>query len=255
MFPGDLNNWFLAFVRLSALLAVFPLFSMPNFPVRLRVALGALVAFLIAPVLPPLAVKPSSALGWIGLAATEAGVGLLLGFISRLLFYFLEFAGSLLATEMGFNAAASFDPISNTRSEAPGLILFYLGAVIFLSLDLHHWLLVALQQSYTVLPIGMARLREALFADVVNRVSQLFLIGLLMAAPVIAVTFLINLVFAVLGRAVPQMNIFAESFAFRILAGLGVFGLTLNMMGQHIVNYLRRLPEDLLRIAQLLRAG
>jgi len=76
----------------------------------------------------------------------------------------------------------------------------------------------------------------------------------LMAAPVIAVTFLINLVFAVIGRAVPQMNSFIESLAFRILAAMMVFGVTLPLMGQHIVNYLRRLPEDLLRVAQLLGA-
>ena len=73
-----------------------------------------------------------------------------------------------------------------------------------------------------------------------------------MAAPVIAVTFLINLVFSVIGRAVPQMNVFAESFSARTLAGLAVFGLSLNLIAQHAVNYLRRLPEDLARVAQLL---
>ena len=61
--------------------------------------------------------------------------------------------------------------------------------------------------------------------------------------------------FSVIGRAVPQMNIFVESLAFRILAGLMVFGLSLNLMAQHIVNYLRRLPEDLVRVAQLLGGG
>jgi flagellar biosynthetic protein FliR len=73
-----------------------------------------------------------------------------------------------------------------------------------------------------------------------------------MAAPMIAVAFLINLVFSVLGRAVPQMNIFLESFSFRILAGLLVFGLSLNLVAQHVVNYLHRLPEDVARVAQLL---
>ena len=50
------------------------------------------------------------------------------------------------------------------------------------------------------------------------------------------------------------MNVFTESFAFRTLAGLMVFGLTLNLMAQHITNYLNRLPEDILRVAQLLGA-
>ena len=255
MFGFDPTNWMLVFVRVSAMLAIFPLFSMQNFPVAMRLALSVLVSFLVAPLLPALASPPSNFVGMIGLLALEAGFGVLLGFVSRLFFYVLEFAGSLIAMEMGLNMAATFNPFSNTRSEAPGLILFNLGAIIFLTLNLHHYLLVALQRSFAVLPLGGGRLSPALFTDIVGRTSQIFLVGLLMAAPIIAVSFLINVVFSVVGRAVPQMNIFVESLAFRILAGLMVFGLTLNLMAQHIVNYLRRLPEDVLRVAQLLGAG
>jgi flagellar biosynthesis protein FliR len=48
------------------------------------------------------------------------------------------------------------------------------------------------------------------------------------------------------------MNVFAESFAVRPLIGLSVFGLTLDLMSQHIMNYMRQLPEDMLRVAQAL---
>jgi flagellar biosynthesis protein FliR len=74
------------------------------------------------------------------------------------------------------------------------------------------------------------------------------------AAPVIAVSFMITVIFAVLGRAVQQMNVFTESFAFRAMAGLATFGLSLQLMSEHITNYLRRLPEDMLRVAQLMGA-
>ncbi len=251
MSPFDLTNWMMVFVRVSALLAIFPIFSMTSVPVQMRLALGALVAFLVAPGLPPFQ-APDSFSSLIVLMMMEIGVGLLLGFVSRLLFYILEFTGNIIASEMGMNWGATFNPFSNSRSEAPGLILFYAGAMIFLTLDLHHWLLRALQRSYQMLPIGGAHLGPALFTDIVGRTGQLFVAGLLIAAPVIAVSFLVNLVFSVIGRAVPQMNIFVESFSFRTLAGLMVFGLTLNLMAQHMVNYLRRLPEDFVRVAQLL---
>lgn len=248
----DLATWLLVFVRLSGLLAVFPIFSMANVPVRVRVGLGALTAFLLSPVVPPLTHAPSALLSWIGLLAAELGVGLLLGFVCRLLFYILEFAGSVVATETGLNLAAAFNSLSQARSDAPGLILFNLGTVLFLALDLHHWLLLALRRIYHWLPIGGARLHEPLLAELVTRVGEVFLVGLLMAAPVLAVVFLINLLFAVLGRAVPQMNVFAESLSFRIVGGMAVFGLSLHLVAQHAVNYLRRLPEDVLRVAQLL---
>jgi flagellar biosynthetic protein FliR len=250
--PFDLTTWLLVFLRVGALLAVFPLFSMSNVPVQIRVALGALVALLIAAAVPALPQQPAGFAAVVFLMSKEVAVGLLLGFVSRLIFYTLEFAGNIIATELGLNSGAMLNPFSNARSEAPGLILFHLGALIFLTLNMHHWLLVAIQKSYLLLPLGGAHLHPALFHDIVGRTSQLFLLGLLMAAPVVAVSFLVNLVFSVIGRAVPQMNVFVESFSFRALAGLAVFGLTLNLIAQHAVNYLRRLPEDLLRVAQLL---
>jgi flagellar biosynthetic protein FliR len=250
--PFDLTTWMLVFLRASAMLTIFPLFSMQNFPVQLRIALGTLLSFLVAPTLPPAIGIPSSFVGLIMAMVAEVGIGLLLGFMCRLVFHVLEFAGNLISTEMGLNMASTLNPFTHGRSDVPGMVLYYLGAVLFLVLDLHHALLLAFQRAYAFLPIGGAHLKDALFTNVVGSTSHLFLAGLLMAAPVIAVSFLVNLVFSVLGRAVPQMNVFSESFAFRIFAGLAVFGLSLSLMAQHIVNYMRRLPDDVIRVAQLL---
>jgi len=46
----DLLNWLLVFLRAIALMTVFPIFSGANFPVQMRIALAALVSFLVAPV-------------------------------------------------------------------------------------------------------------------------------------------------------------------------------------------------------------
>ena len=147
MISFDLTNWMMVFVRVSALLAIFPLFSTQNVPVQARLALGALISFLLAPGLPTMAHAPTSLITLALLMAVEIGVGLLLGFVSRLLFYILEFAGNVISSEMGLNWGATLNPLSNTRSEVPGLMLFYLGAMAFLTLDMHQWILRALQRS------------------------------------------------------------------------------------------------------------
>jgi len=54
----DPTNWLLVFVRVSAMVAIFPLFSMQNFPVAMRLALATLISFLVSPLLPPLAGVP-----------------------------------------------------------------------------------------------------------------------------------------------------------------------------------------------------
>ena len=257
MFPTEPVVWMLVFARISAMLAIFPIFSSTTFPIQIRVALGALLSFLVASTLPsPQAIGLTSTWwGTVGALATETAVGLLLGFVARMVFYALDAAGTVIATEMGLMMAADFSPFSGVRSETVGVILNYLAITLFLSTDLHHWAIVAMQRSYVMLPIGGAGLSPALFTDLVKRTAWVFVLAAQLSAPLIATSFVITLVFSVLGRAVPQMNVFTEQFAFRAIGGLFVFGLTLNLSAQHITNFLNRLPEDMLQVAQLLRAG
>ncbi len=184
--------------------------------------------------------------------AMEVGVGLLFGFASRMIFFALDMAGAIIGSEIGLSLPPSLNPMSGAQTTAPGSILYYMSAMIWLSLDLHHWMLIGFQKTYAYLPIGGAHLSGAFALDIIGRTTGTFVIALQLAAPVMAVSFIVSLVFSVLGRAVPQMNVFYESFSIRILAGLSVFALTLQLMSQHIINYLHRLPEDVLSVAQML---
>ncbi|HEY9171781.1 MAG TPA: flagellar biosynthetic protein FliR [Verrucomicrobiae bacterium] len=251
----DFYNFALCFVRLGAFLYVLPFFSATNFPHTLRIALGLLTAMLLAPTLPPVAVGQASVFGLLGMLAQEVSIGLLLGFVARMVFYAADLAGGIIATEIGLNMGTIMNPLNRSASPIPGTILFFLAAVVMLTLDLHHWILAGFQQTYLVLPVGGAHLNETLFRTVLTSTSRIFVVGLQITAPVMAVSFVVTLVFAVLSRAVPQMNVFILSFSFRIVGGLAVFGFTLHLTAQHVMNYLRRLPEDLMGLAQILGAG
>lgn len=248
----NLTNWLMVFLRASAMLSVFPIFSARNFPVQLRLALGALLAAMVAATLPANAVQASDFWGLAGVMAMEIGLGLLIGFASRMVFFALEIAGNVISSEIGLSTPPGINPLSESAMTTPATILYYLAAMLWLSLDMHHWMLIGFQKTYVFLPIGSAHLSQALVTDIVARTGGIFTIALQMAAPLLAVSFIISLIFAVLGRAVPQMNVFSESFAVKPLVGMSVFGLTLDLMAQHIMNYLRHLPEDMLRVAQIL---
>lgn len=247
--------WMLVFVRASAFLLVIPIFSATSIPRRVRVSLAALLAMLVAPSLPPLVLPEPTLVAWIGLFVREALAGLAIGFVTRMVFFVCDFAGRLMTNEMGLNMASIFNPMSGDSTQAPGLILFYFSATVLLSLDMHQWVLVGFHETYTVLPAGTARSGQALLSAMIGHTGQVLRVGVLMAAPLMAVSFVVVLVFSILGRAVPQMSSFLESFAVRALGGLIVFGLSLDVLAQHLLNYLRRLPADMLQVAQYLGAG
>jgi flagellar biosynthetic protein FliR len=250
--PFGYDIWVLVFLRLSAFLLVLPFFSATNFPIAMRVGIAALSALLLAPTLPPVSLGQLGLLSALGLMIQEVSIGLLLGFISRMIFYAADLAGNIIATEIGLNMGAVFNPLTQQSSVIPGTILFFLAAIVMLTLDLHHWVLAGFQQTYLVLPFGGAHLNEALFTSVVAHTSRIFVVALQISAPILAVSFVVTLVFAMLSRAVPQVNVFILSFSFRIIGGLAVFGFTLQLTAQHVLNYLRRLPDDLLVLARLM---
>ena len=246
-----ITTWFLVFTRVGAMLTVLPMFSTQAIPVQIRIGLGALMAFLMTPLLPVVEADGLSIWLLVKLLFMEASIGLLLGFVCRIVFYALEIAGSFVSTEMGLSMPAEFNQLVSGPAMVPGIILYWIALMLLLSLDLHHWMIVGFQKSYALIPFGGAHLSEALLVDVIARTGKVFALALQIAAPVMAVSFLVTVVFALLGRAVPQMNVFAESFPVLTLLRLVAFGLTCTFMAQHIANYLRRLPEDLVNVARL----
>src|SRR5207249_4549280 len=149
-------------------------------------------------------------------------------------FFAIEIGGAIIGAEMGLMLPSEFNQFTGAATMAPGTILYWLGAMLLFSLDLHHWIIVGFQRSYGLIPIGGAHLREALAVDVLSRAREVFVIALQISAPLMAVSFVVTLVFSVLSRAVPQMNVFNESAPVRTLVGLTVFGLTCTFMAQHI---------------------
>jgi flagellar biosynthetic protein FliR len=249
---ADFDTWMLVFLRVSAFLLMLPFFTMSNFPVTMRVAVAAIIALLLAPVVPGLRLENMDLISVLGVMAQEVSVGMLLGFVARMIFYAVDIAGSVISTEMGLNLASILDPVTQESSPIAGTVLMFLATLIMFTLNLHDWMLLGFARTYMVLPVGGAHLNSALFHNIVAQTGLVFLTALQISSPIIAVSFVITLVFAVLSRAVPQMNVFTEMFGFKVVGALVVLGFTLQLSAQYVANYLNRLPDDLLVVGQML---
>ena len=130
---ADLTNWLMVFLRVSAMLAVFPVFSARNFPVQLRLALGALLALLVSATLPA-PVLAQDLWGLAGQMAMEVGVGLMLGFASRMIFFALEIAGAIIGIEIGLAMPSGLNPDErHVHDRRPATILYYLAVMLWLT--------------------------------------------------------------------------------------------------------------------------
>ncbi|MFM8878576.1 MAG: flagellar biosynthetic protein FliR [Verrucomicrobiota bacterium] len=244
--------WLLVMVRAGGLILTLPVFSGNQVPRQLKVALGVLLATLAAPLLPAVELKVDSLWWLIQVVFVEITAGAVLGFICRFTFFALDVTGTLIANELGLNMATILNPGSNSAAPITSTLLYWLAVVTFFGLNIHHWVIAFFIRTYSVLPMGAAHGSEELMRNVLTHTGWILSAGIQIAAPVMAVAFLVTWVFSMLGRAVPQMNVFSESMPVRVLSGLFVFAMSMRFIGDHTANFLRRIPDDFVRVAQVL---
>jgi flagellar biosynthetic protein FliR len=120
--------------------------------------------------------------------------------------------------------------------------------MLFFLSNCHHAVFVAFIRSFEVAPLGLPVFSRNVAEFFVIQTGNIFLVALQMAAPIMAVNFIVMFTFAILGKAASGMNVFSESFSVRIMAGLTLLGLTLGLTAQIVLSHLRESPEVMLRL-------
>ncbi|MDX9731086.1 MAG: flagellar biosynthetic protein FliR [Bdellovibrionales bacterium] len=221
----------LALIRVSSYFLAWPLFSQIGVPNPIKVLLSLSVTFCIFAVIPRTGIENASfETGLMWLVIKEVAVGLVLGFISRLLFYAVEVGGHIIAVSMGLASSTVFNPASGTSSTVVEKFYLVLLTLLFLGLNAHHTFLSAMVESFTVIPIAPTGIDLAAFSSQKGggeMIQAVMVSGIKMAAPVMVVIFFLNVAMGIIGRAVPQINVLVTSLPVNILAGLLVMIVTL----------------------------
>ena len=247
---GDIIVWVLVFLRTGAFFMGIPLFAGRMLPMKIKTAFGLILALLINPLIPANLELATTFAGVILLALNEVCIGLLLAMTVRMIFFAVELAGYLISYEIGLMASNSVNPLLGSSDATITTLLYYFSLLVFFVVGIHYDVLKAFIMSFEILPIGNFFLSTNPMREFVREVSRVFVIGTLMAAPFIALNFLVNVSFAVLGKAVPKMNVFMTSFSVRILGGLVLLVSSLLLLTSYILDNSRRSVEVMLGIIQ-----
>ncbi len=231
------------FLRALALLTSLPVFSQRSVPMRVKVALAFFIAVASQASLPAMPVIAlDSALAWI-VVLQQVLIGVSLGFAVRVVFAAVEFAGEVIGLQMGLNFAGFFDPVTATQGTASGRFFGTMVAFLFIIINGHLAIIVALVKSFSAFPVGPEPF--AFLRAVQPHVwgSEVFAIGLWIALPLVGMLLFVNLVLGVISRVAPQINIFAIGFPITLGVGLVGMLLTLPLLQQPFTMALERMLE------------
>lgn len=230
----EMLSFFAVLVRFSVLFSVLPFVGDKVIPMPVKVLLSLAVTIALFPMLVARGnINPAQAAIWgataggiVGTIALEVLCALVLGYTARLSFEAIQFGGNLVGTFMGFSTAAQYDPHQESQTQVVAQIQMAIAMLLFLALDGHHVMLRASLQSYSFVGIGgmagfvKSGMNGAFSARIIQLTGEVVKFGVQLAAPVAVCMFAVNVVFGVLAKAMPQLNILVLSFAVTALIGL-----------------------------------
>lgn len=212
--------YLLVFVRMSSLFVITPVFGRRDLPSYLKIGLAFFCTIIIVPLLGDVKVEYSHILEFALIVVKEFMVGIILGYISFLIFSAIYVAGQIIDIQIGFGMVNILDPMMDTQVPLTGNFIYILTTLFFLMINGHHYLLTALFKSYSILPINGFAFTEKLFNNVVAIFGEAFVIGFKISIPVLAAALLTEVALGILSRTVPQMNVFVVGMPLKIAVGL-----------------------------------
>ncbi|SMF36563.1 flagellar biosynthetic protein FliR [Alteromonadaceae bacterium Bs31] len=215
-----IQQYYLPFVRIGAMLMVMPVIGSRLVNPRVRLVLAVMVSLLSVPLLPPMPQLELLSMSGFGFIIQEAAVGLIIGFTFQIIFQMFVLSGQYIAMKMGLGFASMNDPTNGVQTTVLSQFFLMMVTLMFVVSNGHLTLLAFVVESFQVLQPGNFYLKPAVFIEVASLGGWMFASALVFALPVVTSLLFVNIAFGVMSRAAPQLNIFAIGFPITLMCGL-----------------------------------
>ena len=216
-------------VRILGFVAIAPFFGNQAISMPIKVAMGILLAIMIAPAAPAMPTVDLLSLRGILIIAEQMIIGLAIGLMMQIIFSAIEMAGQVSGMTMGFGFATSYDPQSAGSTIVISQLMGILALLVFLSMNGHLIMISALLESFYAFPVtAEPRMIDGMTIAIWG--AKLFSISLQLSLPIVATLLITNLALGILTKSSPQLNIFGIGFPITLCVGFLVIMLMLPTM-------------------------
>ena len=221
----------LIFARIGTALILMPGIGESYVSPRIRLLLAGAIAIVVAPVVAPrLPGLPATVGAMALLLGGEIGIGLFIGTVGRVALTSLETAGTLISFQTGLASASIFNPLLSDQGSLVSVLISVVGLVLIFETDLHHLMLRATVDSYSLfVPGALPPIGD--FSEMISRlVARSFVIAMQLAAPFLVLSTMIYIALALISRLMPTLQVFFVAMPAQVLVGLALLAVTLSSL-------------------------
>jgi flagellar biosynthetic protein FliR len=229
--PALAATFMLVFARIGTMVMLLPGLGEMSVPSRFRLTIALVLAAVLLPLHRDAYQVDLRSFGpLLGLLAQEVFVGAVLGLTVRLMISALQIAGSVIAQQLGLGFVTAVDPSQGQQNVIVANFLTMLGITLVFASDMHHLVIAALDDSYSLFAPGELPLLGDVAALTTRTIATAFRIGIQLSAPFIVFGLLFNIGLGVLSRLMPQMQVFFIGLPLSIIVGFLILVLVLGVM-------------------------
>jgi flagellar biosynthetic protein FliR len=146
----------------------------------------------------------------------------------------VQAAAGLLDAVIGFSFAAIVDPITNLQNGILGQFYSMFTVMVLITTGGDHFIVEGMAASYRAVPLDAYPSLNTLTGLAMSGFATVFVMGLEIIAPVLIAIVIVDAAFALVTRAVPQMNVFIVGLPAKIVTGFAVLAASLPFVATHL---------------------
>lgn len=248
------STFLFVLVRTSSILLTAPIFGAINVPGQVKMGLSFTIALILTP-LTTFVPMPESFFSLVLSLAGEILIGSAIGLCVRFVLTGIEFAGQIASFQMGIGMASVYDPINSAQITVLGRLFSIFTILLFLSVNGHLMVIMALKKSFDSIPPYGFHLSAAFMENIVVFSKEVFILGVKFAAPVVAILLFVNVALGIMARTVPQINMFAIGFAITIVTGFIMIALSMPVFESAATLAFERMWEGIFTLIRVMSHG
>ncbi|MGL5756435.1 MAG: fused FliR family export protein/FlhB family type III secretion system protein [Paraclostridium sp.] len=231
------------FIRLIAFFSciniIFPSGTPKVFKITFSLFMSVIISFTI-----DVNVEINNFYNLIYITIMETITGLVLGYITSICISSLKIAGSLIDQQLGLSMISIYDPNSHDNTTLIENIMYWVGIMVFFSINGHHRLIIGISQSFKLIKVG-SYILESNYSYIVNVFIQCFVIGFKIAVPIILALIITDFIMGLISRSVPQLNVMIIGMPLKVIVGIMFFVISLPFILNEMHNLLLNMTDIL----------